>query len=152
MTELLTIDQKKAIIACNYGIAQFGRYIDEDAYGDSPSWVILERWLNEILQLDYRTEIYNNPVISELNRLDSVKNAFRAKYNDGWFIGDALKNSLYTLVHNNVQDEKVILAKEGELKEMWIFFQSLLPKPKTHVEYELVGELNGELLYRRVKK
>jgi hypothetical protein len=153
MTSKLTMKQKQAIIAANYGTAQFNRHVHEDAYGDTPSYKILDRWITEVIGVDYRTGVYDNASVIELNRLDNVKRAFCERYSDGWFIGDALKNRLYTLCHHNIQDEQQILAIESELKAMWDFFYSLLPKPKDKFEYVPTGIFfEKEELFRRVEK
>jgi hypothetical protein len=149
--ENLTLEQKQIIVSTNYYVGQFNNHIQEEAYGDTASYKILDRWISEVLDLDYLNDIYNNSAISQLNRVDSIKNAFKDKHGD-WFVGDALKSSLYTLCYYNKNTPNEIEQKEQELKEIWAYFQSLLPKlPESKDTYVSTGVmLNGEMLYKKV--
>lgn len=152
----LTLEQKQIIVATNHYLSKFNSKIQEEAYGDTASWKILDRWLSEILDVDYKVDIYNNKHIFELSKLDSVKSAFKQRYPDnGWYIGDALKDSLYTLCHYNMKLPDEIDRKEKELREMWSYFKSILPMykeaPKPEEIYVMAGvTLNGEALYKKV--
>lgn len=121
----MTLEQKRIIIGLNHYIGEFHHRILEDAYGDHAAYLLLDKWISEVLGVDYRSDIYNNKEITEINKRDFVKNSFIKKFSQGWFIGDALKSRLYSLSYHNKQDEKSILDTENELKEMWNYFKSL---------------------------
>ncbi len=148
----LTMHQKKAIISCNYGISLYCKaFDDDDSYGDTESWKMLDVWLSEILNLDFKKDVYEGAF--DLNKKESVKKAFCAKYpHYTWFIGDALTDVLYDLCRNNEQNDFEITATEEKILEMWEFFKKLNPEHFSNESYELVGELNGEKLYRKVNK
>jgi hypothetical protein len=152
----LTMIQKQIIIGTNHYIAQFNRHIEEESYGDTASYKILDRWISEILDVDYRNDIYNNMAVGQFSRIESVKNSFKKKFNGDWFIGDALKDIIYSLVHSGIEDELVIERTEQELRDMWDYFKSLVPElypPKVGERLYEPTQLtyDGEVLYRIVK-
>lgn len=149
----LSLKQKQVIIGTNHYIGQFNRLIKEETYGDSASYRILDMWLSEILDLDFKSDIYNNQSVFALSKIDSVKEKLKEKTGGSWFIGDALKDRIYTSCHENAQSEEKIKEMEEHVRSMWAYFKSLNPDVFDVREYIPSGVfLNGTELYMKNPK
>jgi hypothetical protein len=152
--EKLTLEQKQIIVELNHYIGRFNSKIQAEIFGDDAAFKILDLWISETLDLDYRNDIYNNKAVLELNRIDSVKDKFKEKFNLGWFVGDALKDVVYSACHHKTSTQTEIYNVDEKLKEVWEYFKSLTPTIKAEEElYVPAGVvMNGEELYKKVSK
>jgi hypothetical protein len=162
----LTMEDKKLIITTTHWTSEYNFKLGEKfnlEYGDTGSYKMIDVWLSQILNLDFRKDIYNNSEIFEINKIDRVKDNFKVMFNRGWFIGDSMHDVIFALCYHNVQDEAKIEEAEKEIKFMLEYFVELTPKfsetqeaVETHSEKELFVDagvtLNGEKLYRKVEK
>lgn len=158
MSDLLSMEQKQAILQCVHHEAKYNRLIKEDAYGPTPAYLMLDVWLGQVLGLQFKTEIYNSREITEINSTDRVKAEFCKRYSN-WFVGDQLKDILFTSCYYLKSKPEEIEETEKRLVECWEFFQSLVPKiskvsaPAEEYEYVPTGVFVGdEVLYKKVKK
>jgi hypothetical protein len=156
----LTMEDKKLIITTNHWVSEYNFKLGEEnnlAYGDQGGWKMLDVWLSQILGFDFRKDLYQDKGIFELSKIESVKKQFREKFDRGWFIGDAMHDTLFKLCHHNIQSEEEILKTEDLIREMYEFFQNIVPTfnsktpPAEKEKFIASGVIvDGEMLYKRI--
>jgi len=151
MSNKLSLKQKQIIINLIHFEVKYNHNIKDEAYGETPAYKDLDRWLSEILNLDFRNDIYSNPTVTEINKVQSVKEKV-SKDLGNWFIGDSLRDLVFTACYHNRNSPEDIKEVEKKVTEAWLLFKSLTPKIEEEKEdFEDTGlVLNGEKLYRKV--
>lgn len=152
---ILSLEQKHIILQTLYWEGQYNQHIYEEAYGDTAAWKALETWISQVLNLDFRNDIYNNEKVAHMSKLTSVKNHMKKVGSHSWFIGDSLKEVLAQAAWKGGGDltPNSIILLDDYIVLLWSEFQKACDesgKSKwAYVETDVI--VNGEKLYRRVE-
>jgi hypothetical protein len=144
----LTLEQKQIIIGVNHFTTKFNNKIQDESYGDDAAYTALDRWISEIIGVDFRKSVYNDKRVGELNRVDRIKYGMSGKFG-AWFIGDGLMNEMYSLVVSGKSEASDIQLTESKIKTMWEYFKDIagLNQP----QYEPAMIVDGVQLYKKVE-
>jgi hypothetical protein len=143
----LTMEQKSVVLKLCHLEFQFEKLMKEERYQNSPAWLVSERWISEVLGVDFRKDIYDNEEVKDKNR--EISRFMLNKFGE-WFVGDALSMVFVKFYMENHHSERDIVDLENKWKEIWTVFNEKTSKTRRIIYVDSGVVFNGEKLYREV--